>query len=55
MVNGKKHAKKHINMVNIIAVNRLSSRSRAAGKPIDFDDAVAVVIVALLQICLFNF
>lgn len=55
MLDGKKHSTKQMKMVNIIAVKRLSSRSRAAGIPIDFDDAVAVVIVALLQICLFSF
>lgn len=49
ILNGRKHNRKHMNMVNIIAVNRLSSRSRAAGKPIDLDEPL------LLQICLFNF
>lgn len=33
MVSGRKHNKKHINMVSIIAVRRVSSRSRDDGKP----------------------
>lgn len=38
-----------------MAVRRLSSRSRAAGIAMDFDDAVAAATVALPQMCLFSF
>lgn len=55
MVNGRKHNKKQMKMVNIIAVKRLSSRSRAAGIPIDLDGAPALVIAVLLQMCLLSF